>query len=209
VVDLPPLLHPERGSPGRGPATLVAARAHVIAARRGDATVEAHRRTMLAHLRDHPDALDRTCPPGHFTGSAMVVDPGSRRFLLMLHAKLGRWFQPGGHADGDGDLPGVAWREATEETGVAGLTVVTPAIDLDVHAVPPPHGPHLHLDVRYLAVAPRGAVPRANHESRGLRWVAYDQLAGYAPDRGLLRLAGAALRALDDLAATGALPRHG
>jgi 8-oxo-dGTP pyrophosphatase MutT (NUDIX family) len=154
---------------------------------------------MLRFLAIHPDALDRTCPPGHLTGSAMVVDPASRRFLLMLHAKLGRWFQPGGHADGDGALPRVALREATEETGVAGLTLVTPAIDLDVHAVPPPHGPHLHLDVRYLAVAPPGAVPRRNHESHDLRWVAYDQLAGYGVDAGTVRLARAALAALDGL----------
>jgi 8-oxo-dGTP pyrophosphatase MutT (NUDIX family) len=154
---------------------------------------------MLAFLHAHPDALDRTCPPGHFTGSAMVVDPASRRLLLMLHAKLGRWFQPGGHADGDGALPGVALREATEETGLAGLTLMTPAIDLDVHAVPPPHGPHLHLDVRYLAVAPSGAVPRRNHESHDLRWVAYDQLAGYGVDAGVVRLARGALAALGGL----------
>ncbi len=59
----------------------------------------------------------------------------------MLHAKLGRWFQPGGHADGDATLPGVAWREATEETGVTGLTLAVPAIDLDVHEVGHPTAP--------------------------------------------------------------------
>ena len=120
-----------------------------------------------------------SCPAAHVTGSAMVVDPASRRFLLLLHALLGRWLQPGGHADGDGALPGVAWREATEETGIAGLAVATPAVDVDIHLVPPPHGPVLHLDVRYLVVAPPGAVPRANHESRGLRWLAYDQLPAH------------------------------
>jgi len=186
------------GPPGpAAPGDRLAAGGHVLAARRGDRTVEANRRTMLAWLRDHPDALDRTCPAGHLTGSAMVVDPASRRFLLLLHAKLGIWVQPGGHADGDGNLGRVAWREATEETGIAGLRLATPAIDLDVHFVPPPHGPHDHLDVRYLVLAPPGAVPRANHESRGLRWLALDQLAGYRTDAGVLRLARAALRALD------------
>ena len=107
----------------------------------------------------------------------------------MLHAKLGRWFQPGGHADGDGDLPGVAWREATEETGIAGLRVVVPAVDLDIHEVGPPHGPHLHLDVRYLVVAPPGAVPVGNHESLDLRWATYDELPSFGVDDGLLRLA--------------------
>jgi 8-oxo-dGTP pyrophosphatase MutT (NUDIX family) len=129
----------------------------------------------------------------------MVVDPATGRFLLMLHAKLGRWFQPGGHADGNATLPGVAWREATEETGVVGLTLAVPAIDLDIHEVAPPHGPHLHLDVRYLVLAPPGAVPVRNHESLDLRWAALDELSGLGCDPGTHRMAAAALAALDEL----------
>jgi 8-oxo-dGTP pyrophosphatase MutT (NUDIX family) len=179
---------------------LATARSHIGAALPGDPAHEAHRRTMLAFLDDHPDALDRTCADGHLTGSAMVVDPVDQRFLLMLHAKLGRWFQPGGHADGDAALPGVAWREATEETGLVGLSVAVPAIDLDVHLVGPPHGPHLHLDVRYLAIAPPGSEPVRNHESLDLRWATYDELPDFEVDDGILRLARAALAARDRLA---------
>jgi 8-oxo-dGTP pyrophosphatase MutT (NUDIX family) len=178
---------------------LADARRHIDATRPSGPDHERHRREMLAFLDAHPDALDRTCEPGHLTGSAMVVDPTSRRFLLMLHAKLGRWFQPGGHADGDASLPGVAWREATEETGVSDLAIAVPAIDLDIHEVGPPHGPHLHLDVRYLAIAPPGAVPVGNHESLDLRWVTYDELPGLDVDEGTLRLGRAALAALDQL----------
>lgn len=155
---------------------------------------------MLAFVDEHADALDRTCLPGHLTGSGMVVDPASRRFLLMLHAKLGRWFQPGGHADGDGVLPRVAWREATEETGIDGLRVAVPAIDLDIHEVGPPHGPHLHLDVRYLVLAPSGAVPAGNHESLDLRWASIDDLPTFDVDAGMVRMARTALAALDALA---------
>lgn len=183
-------------APAHSPAT---AGRHIEAARPGDPTHEAHRRRMLAFLAEHDDALDRTCAPGHLTGSALVVDPVDRRVLLMLHAKLRRWFQPGGHADGDGALPGVAWREATEETGLADLALAVPAIDLDIHEVGPPHGPHLHLDVRYLVVAPAGAVPTGNHESLDLRWVAVDDLPRYDVDDGLLRLARAGVSALDEL----------
>lgn len=154
---------------------------------------------MLAFVEAHPDALERTCGAGHLTGSAMVIDPADRRFLLMLHAKLGRWFQPGGHADGDGNLPGVAWREAVEETGVIGLSLAVPAIDLDIHEVGPPHGPHLHLDVRYLAIAPPGAVPVGNHESLDLRWATYDELPDLDVDPGTLRMARAASAALDEI----------
>ena len=62
-----------------------------------------------------------------------------------------------------------------------------------VHEVAPPReDPHLHLDVRFLVVAPPGAALAGNHESEAIRWVRWDELAGYEPDDGLLRLAAAA-----------------
>jgi 8-oxo-dGTP pyrophosphatase MutT (NUDIX family) len=178
---------------------LAIALGHIEAALPGDPSHEAHRARMREFLADHPDALGRTCEAGHLTGSAMVLDPATGRFLLVLHAKLGAWFQPGGHADGDATLPGVAWREATEETGIVGLTVAIPAIDLDIHQVAPPHGPHLHLDVRYLALAPPGAVPVRNHESLDLRWATLDELDALGVDPGTKRMAHSALAALDEL----------
>ncbi len=137
-----------------------------------DPTAAGHRDTILDFFLDHPDAAQRTCVEGHLTGSALVVDATGTRTLVMLHRKLGRWFQPGGHADGDANLAAVALREATEETGIAGLRVALPAIDVDVHRVAPPgETPHLHLDARYLVVAPPGATEQANQESLDLRWV--------------------------------------
>jgi 8-oxo-dGTP pyrophosphatase MutT (NUDIX family) len=174
---------------------VAAARAHVVAAPPGEPPTRRIGRGCCPFWPT-PEVLERACADGHLTGSAMVVDPGSGRFLLMLHAKLGRWFQPGGHADGDGNLPGVAWREATEETGLDGLQVAVPAVDLDIHEVGPPHGQHLHLDVRYLVVAPPGAVPVGNHESLDLRRATYDELPAYGVDDGLLRVGRAALSAL-------------
>lgn len=130
------------------------------------------RHDVLAFVDEHADAAHRSCAPGHLTGSALLVDASGRRTLLMLHRKLGRWFQPGGHADGDANLAAVALREAGEETGIADLHVVLPAIDLDVHRVEPPgEEPHLHLDLRFLVVAPPGAEEAGNHESLALRWV--------------------------------------
>ncbi len=185
------------GSPSLAPArALATARAAVEAASAGPPDHEAARARILAFLAEHPDALHRSCAPGHLTGSAAVVDPVSRRLLLLFHAKVRRWLQPGGHADGDGNLAAVALREATEETGVAGLAVVTPAVDLDVHLFHNSAGTepdHLHLDVRHLVVAPAGAEPAGNHESHGLAWVARDELHRYDVDAGTVRLADAAL----------------
>ena len=185
-----------------GPDDLLAARAAVLAARPGEPSHEACRRQILAFIDDHPDALHRSCTTGHLTGSAAVIDPSTRQLLLLFHAKVQRWLQPGGHADGDGNLARVALREAEEETGIDGLRVLTPAVDLDVHLfhnatrVEPDH---LHLDVRYLMVAPAGAVARGNEESEGLRWLALDDVASLDVDAGTLRMARAALEALDEL----------
>ena len=52
--------------------------------------------------------------------------------------------------------------------------------------------------MRFLVVAPPGAVPVGNHESESLRWVAVDELAGLGADAGLLRLAERGLRMLDE-----------
>jgi 8-oxo-dGTP pyrophosphatase MutT (NUDIX family) len=194
----------EAGDPALASSTdLSAAAAHVAAIPPGDGRMEAERARTLALIAGHGDALARTCLPGHLTGSALVVDPASRDVLVLLHAKLRVWVQPGGHADGDATLPGVALREATEETGIEGLRVATPGIDVDVHAIPPPHGPHLHYDVRYLVVAPPGAVPVGNHESLDIRWLPVDELATLGVDDGTTRLARAGLAGFDGLRAAG------
>ena len=160
-------------------------------------TVDARER-VLGLLVEHGETLaDRTTAPGHLTGSALVVDATGERVVVLLHTKLRRWLQPGGHADGDHELAGVALKEASEETGIVGLRVLVPAVDLDVHEVD--HGDalgaHLHLDLRFVVVAPADAVIVGNHESTDLRWVDSDELAELADEEGILRLARAGLDA--------------
>ncbi len=132
-------------------------------------------RARVLALCDAPaDPLDRGTLPDHLTASAVVVAPG-RGALLLHHRKLGRWFQPGGHVDGDGNLLAAACREAAEETGLAGLRPVLPAVDLDVHDVPYPDGSfHVHHDLRFLLLAPPDAVEAHNDESTGAAWVTGD-----------------------------------
>lgn len=152
--------------------------------------MDMERARVLDLIDDHADIADRTCRPGHLTGSAFVVDPVFGRTLMLFHTKLQIWVQPGGHADGDTNLANVALREATEETGIEGLFVVVPAIDVDIHRVDPPkEDAHLHLDVRFLVVAPPGATPVGNHESEQLRWVDEADFDQYAADEGSKRMA--------------------
>ncbi|MGN6693025.1 MAG: NUDIX hydrolase [Aquihabitans sp.] len=161
---------------------LAVATRHLAAAVLTSPEAVAHRDDVAAFVTANDDAAHRSNAIGHLTGSALVVDAAGERTLLMLHRKLGRWFQPGGHADGDTNLPGVALREAQEETGIDALEVVVPAIDVDVHRVEPPEeGPHLHLDTRYLVLAPAGALEHANEESLALRWVTAAELDDLDP----------------------------
>jgi 8-oxo-dGTP pyrophosphatase MutT (NUDIX family) len=140
----------------------------------------------------HADAFERTCGPGHFTGSAWLVDASGRRALLLHHRKLDRWLQPGGHADGDGDLARVALREAEEETGLSGL-VVEPAIyDLDRHRIPArgAEPEHWHYDVRFVVRATGGDAFVVSEESHALAWRDIDDVARDAQiDESVRRLA--------------------
>jgi 8-oxo-dGTP pyrophosphatase MutT (NUDIX family) len=120
----------------------------------------------------HVDCCERSCVPGHFTGSAWVVSADGERALLMHHRKLGIWVQPGGHADGDGDLAAVALREAEEETGLTGLRVEGGVFDLDRHLIPPrgQDPAHFHYDVRFVVRAGAGEAFVVNEESHALAW---------------------------------------
>lgn len=154
-----------------------------------EADSERHRAHLLEFCAAHPDALHRTCAEGHLTGSACVIEEGTGRLAFLLHAKVGRWLQPGGHADGEANLTQVALDEATEETGLAGLTVASPAVDIDVHVFDAPGEPeHFHFDVRHLVLAPEGSILEANHESHDLGWFDPSDLGPLALDPGTHRL---------------------
>ena len=128
---------------------------------------------FLAFLDARPDdACARECVPGHLTASALVLDAAGEHTLLTLHKRLKRWIQLGGHCEpGDPGLRAAALREATEESGIDGLTISAQPLHIDAHPVTCSLGvPTRHLDVRYLVRAPAGAQPRISDESIDLRW---------------------------------------
>jgi 8-oxo-dGTP pyrophosphatase MutT (NUDIX family) len=146
-------------------------------------------RHFVAWLREQARPFHRETLEGHFTASAWLVSADGERSLLMLHRKLARWLQPGGHADGDADLPGVALREAEEETGLSGLEVLPEIFDVDRHIIPARgHEPeHWHYDVRYAVVA-RGAEDFiVNEESLELAWRPVADIAADSSLEGSLR----------------------
>ena len=146
---------------------------------------------ILQFIDRYPDdAHLRSRLEGHLTSSALVLDSTGQKILLLHHRKLGRWLQLGGHCDGDGNLPGVALREACEESGIPNLEIVPEIIDVDIHEIPerPREPRHLHLDSRFLVIAPEGAQPRGNHESNDLRWMSFDEVKALDVDNSVMRL---------------------
>lgn len=160
-----------------------------------DSEQEQLRRRYLTHLQSHPDGLLRSCWPDHLTASTLVLSSDRTQVLLTLHAKAARWFQFGGHCEaGDLRLLDAATREAREESGLPGLTLDPVPVQLSEHAVPFCHTPRAaplgssgpaivhHLDVRFLAVVPTGAVPAVSEESLDVRWWPVSALPEPDPD---------------------------
>lgn len=123
-----------------------------------------------------PIAMSRQHRPGHLTASALVLDSTGSRVLLCLHVKFGWWMQLGGHCEPtDQTLVAAALREATEESGIAGLRIDPVPIDVDVHPVQC-QGGSLHHDVRFAVLAPPAAVEQVSDEAEELGWFPPDQL---------------------------------
>ncbi len=129
-------------------------------------------------LAARPDATRRSCAPGHLTASVVLLDADRRRVLLTLHPRVGAWLQLGGHIeDDDQSVLAAALREATEESGIAGITLDPVPLDLDIHPITCSLGiPTRHYDVKFVGRAPAGAEPVISSESDDLRWFAIDQL---------------------------------
>jgi 8-oxo-dGTP pyrophosphatase MutT (NUDIX family) len=141
------------------------------------AEADAIRRRFLDLLATQPHATRADNAGAHITASAIVVNAELDRVLLCLHGRVDRWLQLGGHCeDGDASLADAALREAAEESGIAGLRLHPEPIDLDVHRVACRHGASHHFDVRFVALAPPGAVETVSAESHALGWFRPDRL---------------------------------
>ncbi|MGE3841459.1 MAG: NUDIX hydrolase, partial [Vicinamibacterales bacterium] len=140
---------------------------HVLPA---DALEEAHLDAIRTFVRSHADPFDRRLADAHCTASAFVLSADGDALAFVYHRKLACWLNPGGHGE-PGETAGeaVALREAQEETGLVGLALHSDAprpFDVDVHRIPQfgDVAAHDHLDLRYVVVAPAGAVLRASPE---------------------------------------------
>ena len=90
---------------------------------------ERFRQRMLALLAD-PRCFSRDAfVPGHFTASTFVLSPAGDGLLLILHAKLALWLQPGVHVEPDDvDLLAAARRELAEDRAAGERLELAPAV---------------------------------------------------------------------------------
>jgi 8-oxo-dGTP diphosphatase len=105
-----------------------------------------------------------------FTASAYVLHPSEPKLLLLLHKKLGKWLQPGGHIELNEDPLQALHHELIEETGLqpSDYTIIEPAkqphVDHKVegeYTLPLPfyfnvhrfNDAHKHIDLTYLVKA--------------------------------------------------------
>lgn len=164
-------------------------RAH--AARASDSYEAAMTADTIAFVEAHEDCLSRSCAPGHLTGSAWIVSPDRARVLLTHHLKLEKWLQLGGHADGDGDLLNVAFREAREESGLERIRSVSAEIyDVDRHWIPERarEPGHYHYDLRFLFEADPQELLTVSSESKELAWVELDRVTLLNPEESIARM---------------------
>lgn len=141
------------------------------------------RRIMLDCLENRPDMLTRKDELCHFTASAWVTNPTHDKILMLYHNIYNSWSWPGGHADGEEDLLGVALREVQEETGIKNLRPATEDVfsleTLTVNA----HfkkgkfvSSHLHMNLTYLIEADDSQdVHSKPDENSAVKWFGLDE----------------------------------
>lgn len=130
---------------------------------------------------------DRHFQPGHVTASAFVAAEGDS-VLLVHHAKLDKWIQPGGHVEThDPSLEGAARREVAEEVGLHDLDGLG-LLDLDIHEFPErgPDPAHLHFDVRFAFVSPARDVAALDGVVEA-RWVSFSEVPGLTKEPSVMR----------------------
>lgn len=122
----------------------------------------------------------------HFCASIFIVDPKTKKILLVKHKKFNKWVQPGGHMEENETPEETALREAYEETGLR-IDLVGERFPRESDFIKPlgvqkntNDKGDLHIDFIYVGI------PREEHhevfdkaESYAIKWFSRDELEHY------------------------------
>jgi 8-oxo-dGTP pyrophosphatase MutT (NUDIX family) len=145
----------------------------------------------LEFVRGNADCFERTLLEGHVTASGWVISEVGSEVLLLHHQKLDKWFQPGGHCDGDPNVEDVARKEVWEETGIRNLKLLKTGIyDVDVHLIPASKGipAHYHYDIRFAFQMEQQQHIVVNSESRDVQWVPLSEVRRLNDSESIMRM---------------------
>ena len=163
---------------------------------------------QMALYREYSDliatdhrSLDRARLQGHFTASALLVDPIRAEVMLVMHPRVKRWLQMGGHIEStDQSFREAALRESREESGYAQIDVGQFPVRLDRHDVvcKSPTGEvihSVHWDVQFLALVDCTQVREITEEAQTRWWGFEESIPGL--DHSVELLIGAARQILE------------
>jgi 8-oxo-dGTP pyrophosphatase MutT (NUDIX family) len=156
---------------------------------------ELHREYRDLIVED-PQSLARGRTQGHFTASALLVDPKRAQVMLVMHPRVKRWLQMGGHIEStDRSFREAALRESQEESGFSHIDVGEFPVRLDRHEVPckSPSGEvihSVHWDVQFLAIVDSGQVREITEDAQTRWWGVEESIPGL--DHSVELLIGAA-----------------
>ena len=123
----------------------------------------------------------------HFCASAFVINPYTKKILLIKHKKNKRWTQPGGHMEYNETPEETALREVYEETGlrVRLLGERFPREDDFIRPLGIQRNrrttddgeTHMHIDIIYAAIPNDDNKEQLNElESDDIKWFTRDEL---------------------------------
>ena len=137
------------------------------------------KKQMIVFIKKYDNCFERSLEIGHITASAWILNKDQTKALLMHHAKLDKWFQLGGHCDGNSNVLEVAIKEAQEESGIINIGPVSQDIfDIDIHLIPDnkKEKAHYHYDVRFLLQVASDEKTNQNGESKELKWISQNKV---------------------------------
>lgn len=117
-----------------------------------------------------------------FCASVFIIDPCTKKILLVKHKKFHKWVQPGGHIEANETPEEAAKREAYEETGLK-ITLLGERFPRESDFIRPLGiqcnrnlNGQIHIDITYPAIPTREQDLVISDESTDIGWFSREEL---------------------------------